>query len=248
MGNFLTEIDGSLVISHSPAYGPHPHPRITELVPLTGITHYITENATEYYVCDTCLKPFKAPRSAVSHMSSHSERVKKPRVIQKTEIIKSALRAVKRNANLKNKFEAAAEQLNRAGIKTIHGKVWTYHTVRSVWVNYSQRYSVRVPRDQSSDTMSSVTQSTSHQRVLRPTSFASNAQISTNAQSVVRDITIAVNQATTAVKQVNMMLSDIHASLANVQARVTQLESMHEVDAEIVEKAAKFDKMINSIQ
>lgn len=248
MANVLTEINGSLVISHSPAYGPHPHPKFTQLVPLTGVTHYITENATEYYVCDTCLKPFDGPRSAVSHMSSHSERVKKPRALQRTEIIKSALRAVKRNANLRNKFEAAAEQLNRAGITTIHGKVWTYHTVRSVWVNYNQRYSVRVPRDVSTDAVSDIKQSPSRRRVVRPTSFASNSQVPTNTQSVVRDITIAVNQATTAVKHVNMMLSDIHASLADVQARVTQLESMHEVDVEIIEKAAKFDKMINSIQ
>lgn len=137
----ISEVDGVAVIARQAAHGPHPNPNYDTQVEYTGITQLLLADGSEKYACDDDDVVFDSLRSVVSHRASHT---RTGRPATNVDTIKAVLRAVKRYGDDHGRYTKAANDLNRVGVRTYHGREWSPGSVRHIYLAYDAVYRVRV--------------------------------------------------------------------------------------------------------
>lgn len=215
-----THVNGQEIVATEPAVGPHPR-WPDRLVPRTGVTKALLADGSEVYLCDgggktVCHFVGINPISVASHRNGTHQRVAPRGSLYSDEVVRRLVTEVEkaRRAKIRGYSEAAAEALNEAGIKTIHGGLWTPSAVSNVYRTWGSTVKVRIPKP------ATVTQRAAA-RVR-----AANGHVETDDLQALRSFIILAQP------------------LAQALQRLLQrLEDRPEVDPEIVEKARRYDEL-----
>lgn len=144
MARIISEINGKKVIEQQQAYGPHPHPSQTHLVPYKNAVHLLFDDGTDGFVCLLCvadnmtsIRIFETGQQTIAHMSGHSKRNKSNSEIQ---TIKKVIATVHKYSSAYDKYSRAANELNASGLKTLSGLPWSSASVRYISKTYEKIY------------------------------------------------------------------------------------------------------------
>lgn len=266
MARIISGIDGSRVIEQGPAYGPHPNPAHNTQILLTGIIHVLLENALEYYVCETCMKPFDKPRSAVAHMSSHTKRADHIPNRENVDLIKMVLRTIKRYEDCTDKYALVADELNKKHIKTFRGKAWTGANVQSVYGRYRNRYKVRAHKNTApetcdehrhSDDMNARTEGSVnripkliswHDREKVDQSGNELTGLAVNILTKINEVITTINELTDTHNNITQTLITASITLERAHDEITQMKLNQDLDPEITKKIEIYEQLKHLIK
>jgi hypothetical protein len=248
----LSKYDGKPIIQVQQAFGRHPHPaQGGRLVPFKGVFEVLLDDGSStgetIYVDDypDCTRTFTGTQSTASHMQQHT-RDYKP--LYTPETIKQILRLVKSNANVRNRNQVVANELNRLGVDTARGRQWTAGAVSSVYRNYKSIYNVRVSRRR--DVSGANTPVVAH-AATELVSSGSSSPNGTKAITKHEDILVVMSQLGMGITHMSNAVRDQQSALSRMDESwkllmdiIERVQTTTSVDPEIVEKARRFDALM----
>jgi hypothetical protein len=235
----ITEVDGVEVVACEPATAEHPNPNIGGMITYEAILHLLLKNGNELHACGKCGDVFDTIPGVIGHQKIHSERPPAPLSGDKLDVIKAALRAVKKYSNFYDRYQRAAAELNRSGKRTLLGREWTTESVGRIWREYHDKVTVRTPRlpkPPSDDAQSTVS---------TPTHGAAVSEETSSLDDLRRKLDVALTLTGDVARGLDA-LGDSTRRLSDVLLDLQYLASSDDlgvIDPDVVEKARKFDDL-----
>lgn len=219
--------DGVEIIARDVAYAPHPNPRFGgKLVPFATVSKLLLADDTERYECKECGYTADTTRKVVAHQSGkHAERD----FSYDETTIRTLLRTVKRFKAAKSRSWAqdAAIELNRLGLKTHRGHIFTATNVSSLFSKYESRFRV-------------------HVRTPRPVTEVPESDIDVPAARTalrgaqLENLAARITETTVQLKQLSTSLEAITASWCALKADIQEAIKTPPVDPQVVADASAY--------
>jgi hypothetical protein len=227
--------DGRLVVDRNQAEGPHPHPSHKgAIVPYKTVNQVLLEDGDVVYECDfpgaeDCTYIADNVKSVASHQHMHGEDAGEP--LYPVETLKAIIRAAKiaqRDGGHRRYAERAAEALAAQGVKRRDGQPFNASDVSRLNREYRDRYPVRI--------------------LGRPPVPRNHTDVPTPPKLPLRDDAIESKFRTIAdaLDVVAVSLRAISKEVRNLEADVTDRRTRdraeNAIDAEIMDKAKRWDE------